>query len=223
LCVYGLNSDNSLTVALTRPDGSQAGNASLRSEFQGTFSTLIQNQPFAERLTGFSIPSDPIALALNLWLPAGLPAGKWKIQLRTENGDQATGIFTVKANIPLPAFGLTKPHIGVYPAKANPFNVSQVDKLCYPINRGNTVSLFLVNLRPETNYLLGVYRPDPNDEKKVDRTDTIAFITNRKGNQTLNLQLKDNLDPGPYHILLPTNPGTDSFWDVGPSVCVDVQ
>ncbi len=222
-CIYGLDASNGLSVELTRPDGSVNDIAQLRAEFQGSFSTLIQDQPYPDIVTGYSIPSDPAALSLNLWLPAGLPAGKWQIAAFDANGEEARGEFKLKTADPLAAMGINKPHVGAYSPNTSPFKLPQVDRDCHPYNRGQSVTLFMVNLRPETSYTLGVYRPNPEDEKKIDLKDKIPFKTNKKGNQSVDLPLKDNLDPGAYRILLPTNQGADKYWDAGPSVCLDVQ
>ena len=222
-CIYGLNADNGLTVTLTRPDGSQKETAQLRSDSLGTFATLSQTEPFPDKVTGYSIPGDPPALTLKLWLPAGLPTGKWQITASTPDDKSAHGAFTINSSLPLPALGLTKPHVGLYPAKANPFNLPVVDKSCQPASRGSTVQLFVVNLAGNTDYVLGGYRLDPNDDQKIVLVDRIRFHTNGKGNQTIKLQLNADMETGQYHILMANNPNARQWWDAGPSVCLDVQ
>lgn len=222
-CVYGIPSDNGVVVELTRPDGSQPEPASLRSEFQGTFSTLIQDSPYPDTVTGYSIPEEPAALTLYLWLAAGMPTGKWQLQVSNPDGDSVKASFQNKSNLPIPAIGLDKPKVGPVSKDASPFRLSGVNRDCTFFTRGSPVTIYAVNLAPATNYEIGVYLQNPDKDRQIDLVDKLKFKTNQKGNQQIDFTLPENYAPGFYRYLLPTVPGADFFWDVGPTLCLDVN
>lgn len=222
-CVYGINSDNGLTVELTRPDGSQPEAANLRSEFQGNFSTLIQDAPYAETVSGYSLPEDPQPLTLYLWLAAGMPAGKWQMRVSNPDGQAVESSFKMNASQPMPAIGLEKPKVGPVSKDASPFRLPKVDRDCTFVARGSPVTIYAVNLAPATNYEIGVYRQNPDSERQIDLVDKLKFRTNQKGNQQIDFTPPESMEPGFYRYLLPTVPGADFFWDVGPSLCLDIQ
>lgn len=222
-CAYGVNADNGLELQLTAPDGSRPEPAFLRSEFQGTFSTLIQDSPYPEIVTGYSLPSDPQALTFYLWFAAGMPTGEWEIKIRDAEGQTVFHTFNFKSRLPMPAIGLEKPKVGPVSKDASPFRLPQESRDCSFFSVGSPVTIYAVNLRPATAYEIGVYLVNSNNDRQIDLVDKLKFKTNQKGNQQIDFTLPGNYAPGFYRYLLPTVPGADFFWDVGPTLCLDVN
>ena len=221
LCLFGLETGEALEIELYRPDGSLADTAQIRVEaLSDKIARLVQEQPPLVNEAGFAGFSGGKPLfSLDLWWPAGLPVGEWRLVARSSSGGLAEGAFEVDAYTPQPAIGLTKPHTGPYAAKANPFKRPALESGCQVVSSGQLIPIYVVNLPPGTRASLGVYQLVQVSANLIAE---LPFQANQKGNQQVDFSIPADWPAGRYYVLLPTSPEAVQLNRAGPLTCFEV-
>ncbi len=222
VCLYGLEPGDHLEIKLRSPDGDFVHTAQFRlDQIAEKVAALRQEDPALAETAGFSGHNgDTPVFSLTLWLPAGLPTGEWQLEARNSQGEQAGGKFQVETFAPQPAIGLTKPHAGPYAAKANPFKRPAVETGCTVAADGQEISVYVVNLPPGGQAVLGIYQVEQTTANLIKE---LPFGVNQKGNQQVDYKLPNDWPAGRYYFLLPLEANTTRIDKAGPAVCVEIS
>jgi hypothetical protein len=222
VCIYGLQLEGPLQVNLTRPDGKNGTSAQLHLEDLGFDQfTVMQDDPELPQEVGYAGISEGIpVMSLRMWWPAGLPVGKWLIDLSGPN-DEVSGKFKVDDYPPQPSIGLVKPKVGAYSANTSPFTRPKgQENPCPSVSPGQTFTVYAVNLNPETKFKVGLYQVKLNLSAELVRE--YSFKTNKKGNQRVEMQPPASDPTGRYYPVLILNTNTTSLTEAGPTACYEL-
>ena len=222
VCIYGLSLEGPLQVNLTRPDGKSSASAQLHLEDlgEGQFAVMQDDPELLQEVGYAGISEDIPVMSLRMWWPAGLPVGKWLIDLSGPN-DEVSGKFKVDDYSPQPGIGLIKPKVGAYSADTSPFKRPKgQENACPSVSPGQSFTVYAVNLNPETKFKVGLYRVKANLSAEL--VTEYPFKTNKKGNQRIEMKPPAGEQPGRYYPVLILNTNTTKLAEAGPATCYEL-
>ena len=235
LCVFGIPFQDGFTVDLYKPNGELADHVTYlpASSFEDLGLTIWTMQPtgrardypeqYAADLGGLQV------IALDLWEPAGLPEGRWRMSLSAPSAG-FTSDFNILPYPQVPLVRLNKPPVWAFP-KASPLE-SPKEKVTYnesldPLKTGEGIRLYGANFTAGSIPLIGLYlfplQPDATGRYPADLVEQINTKADRSGAWQINYIIPPSDPPGEYVLVVVLDPQTVYGNSIGPQISYRVE
>jgi hypothetical protein len=219
VCVYGIPHTDEFAVDLFRPDGQLAGSAVFRIQEGGadegyTYQAYpeLARAPIAvdaslsnEPIVGTALKVDALEVtAISLWLPAGMPSGRWRGQIRWP-GEPIESMLQVGARS-RPVVSALPVGAGPGPEGIDPFRPYRPGSYAYA--SGGDVRLQGAGFPPNSQFALGLYLL--SSDGQAERVHGQTVKSDGAGGFSLVVSLA-GYQPGTY-LVVPM-PGADGHSD----------
>jgi hypothetical protein len=157
LCLLGFSLDQIIRVGVFRPDGSLAGSAEFYAEDPTTSESFLLTQADPNEPYGLTYPTPRGgAIELILWLPQGVPEGRWHILALARDETAIRADFTVGPHASGPGIDV------ISPANADPLTRARLSPFklatCPAFHTGETADIAGHDLPPGETFPFGLYR-----------------------------------------------------------------
>lgn len=219
LCLVGFTFDQPVTLQFSSPDRKADVTGVLRrgeAIIPGSDYLLEQIQPAIGDLAAGTLalnhPGAPVAMVI-VWMPLGLPEGRWQVEARSGGQSARTTIDTTwPKDAPRLAWRYPQASILGRPPEVNMYAVTG----CNRARLGEKIALFGSGFTPNTAIPVGLYTAYMGSELQGQ----VSVSADRAGKFSLNFTADPLTPPGDYAIVAVVNPNTNEMPEAGPIACI---